>query len=69
MKMIRQYGSYDTAMIDKGYLESNGINCVVTANAISSIFPAPGAGTGDIELYVPEDKYKEAENLLNHKNA
>ncbi|MCH5228147.1 MAG: DUF2007 domain-containing protein [Muribaculaceae bacterium] len=67
MTLLNQYPNETEAYIDKGYLESNGIECQVVANAMSDIFPAPGAGTGSIDLYVPENKYKEAYDLLFHR--
>jgi len=67
MKPIRQYDSEAAAYIDKGYLESNGIKCMVSSDALSSVFPAPGAGTGVTSLYCEADKTKEAETLLKNR--
>lgn len=64
MKLLNQYSNEAEAYIDKGYLESNGIECDVISNAMSDIFPAPGSGNGSIDLYVPESQYEEAYHLL-----
>lgn len=67
MRLINQYSNEAEAYIDKGYLESNGIPCDIQANAMSEIFPAPGSGTGSIDLYVPDEDYEKASELLFHK--
>lgn len=67
MKLLNQYSNEQEAYIDKGMLEANGIPAEVISNAMSDIFPAPGAGNGSIDLYVPEKDYDEASRLLfNH---
>lgn len=68
MELLNQYSNEAEAYIDKGFLESNGIHCEVISNAMSDIFPAPGAGNGSIMLYVPESEYKKASDLLFHRN-
>ena len=67
MRLLNQYSNEAEAYIDKGYLESTGIECEVISNAMSDIFPAPGSGNGSIDLYVPESQYKEASELLFHR--
>lgn len=67
MRLINQYSNEAEAYIDKGYLESNGIDCEVISNAMSDIFPAPGSGNGSIDLYVPDSEYEKAEELLFHR--
>ena len=67
MKLLNQYSNEAEAYIDKGYLESNGIECEVISNAMSDIFPAPGAGNGSIDLYVADSQYEKAEELLFHR--
>lgn len=67
MKLLNQYSNEAEAYIDKGYLESNGIQCDVISNAMSDIFPAPGSGNGSIDLYVPESEYERASELLFHR--
>lgn len=64
MKLINQYSNEAEAYIDKGYLESNGIPCEVISNALSDIFPAPGAGVGSIDLYVADKDFNLAQKLL-----
>lgn len=68
MRLLNEYSNEAEAYIDKGYLESNGIKCEVISNAMSDIFPAPGAGNGSIDLYVEDSQYKEASDLLFHRN-
>ena len=67
MRLLNQYSNETEAYIDKGYLESNGIECEVISNAMSDIFPAPGSGNGSIDLYVPDSDYEKASELLFHK--
>lgn len=64
MKLINQYSNEAEAYIDKGFLDSNGINAEVVSNAMSEIFPAPGSGNGSIDLYVPDSEYEKAYELL-----
>lgn len=67
MRLINQYSNEQEAYIDKGMLEANGIPAEVISNAMSDIFPAPGAGNGSIDLYVPEKDYEKASELLFHR--
>lgn len=67
MRLLNQYSNEAEAYIDKGFLESNGIECDVISNAMSDIFPAPGAGNGSIDLYVPDQQYEKASQLLFHR--
>lgn len=67
MKLLNQYSNEQEAYIDKGFLESNGIPCEVISNAMSDIFPAPGAGNGSIDLYVEDKDYDKAYSLLFEK--
>ena len=67
MKLLNQYSNEAEAYIDKGYLETNGIKCEIVSNAMSDIFPAPGAGNGSIDLYVENSQFDEASRLLFHR--
>ena len=67
MKLLNQYSNEAEAYIDKGFLESNGIECEVISNAMSDIFPAPGAGNGSIDLYVEDSQFEKAADLLFHR--
>lgn len=64
MKLLATYDTDAIAYIDKGYLESNGIPAYVDQNAMSSIFPAPDAGTSEIGLFVDDENYDKARALL-----
>ena len=65
--VINQYSNEAEAYLDKGFLANYGIAAEVDANAMSDIFPAPGAGTGSILLLVPEDEAEKAEKLLSDR--
>ncbi len=67
MTTIQQYSNQAEAYIDKGYLESHGIPAEVQSDALSEIFPAPGAGIGSISLIVPDKYAAEAEHLMNNR--
>lgn len=67
MRLLNQYSNEAEAYIDKGFLESYGIECDVISNAMSDIFPAPGSGNGSIDLYVPDQQYEKASQLLFHR--
>lgn len=69
MRLINQYSNAPEAYIDKGFLENNGIEAQVISNAMSDIFPAPGAGNGSIDLYVPDNEYDKAYKLLFERNS
>lgn len=62
MRLINQYYNEQEAYIDKGFLESNGINAEIDSNAISGIFPGSTAGT--YNLYVDDNQYEKALELL-----
>lgn len=50
-------------------LSANGIEASVSADAISSIFPAPDAGTGRICLYVANENDLEPALKLLHERG
>lgn len=66
MVIARQYSNVAEAYLDAGMLRNNGIDAMVQANALSQVFPAPGAGTGSICLFVPEESLKKALSLLDN---
>lgn len=67
MTLINQYGSEPEAYIDKGFLESHGINATVQTNSISTLYPTPGSGAGSVLLYVPDSMAEEALKLLSSR--
>lgn len=70
MKLLSTYNSEAAAYIDKGYLADNGIPTVVEEDAISSVFPAPDAGTSNICLYlINDEQFDKAKALLDHRPA
>lgn len=64
MKLLKIYDTETIAYIDKGFLENNDIPAYVEHNAMSSVFPAPDAGTSSIGLFVDDDKLEAARALL-----
>ncbi len=48
----------------RGLLEAHGIPCLVSAEAIRTIFPAPASAHGDVRLSVPADLADEARRLI-----
>lgn len=64
MKLLNEYNSVQEAYIDKGLLESNGIPAVVQEDSLSELFPPSGFGFGKISLYVPDNNYDKAKELI-----
>lgn len=64
MVLLREYDTPQEAYIVKGMLEANGIESFISVSPISSVFPAPDAGTGTTAVYVPVQSMKEAQELL-----
>lgn len=69
MVVARQYSDESEAYLDAGMLKNHGIEAVVQPYAMSQIFPAPGAGTGSILLYVPQNELKKALSLLDKNDG
>lgn len=64
MTLLAQYSTLDEAIIVKGMLATHGIKAEIITNAMSSVFPAPGAGTTSVSLYVDAADEKAALDLL-----
>lgn len=64
LALVASYDNTQTAYIDAGFLESNGIPTKVMVSALSQIFPTPVQPSGQICLYVPVNRLKEAQDLL-----
>lgn len=69
MTIINQYSNEAEAYIDKGFLSSQGIPAEVQSDALSQIFPAPGAGSGSIYLMVPDSYAAQARKLMDNRNT
>lgn len=69
MKLLSQYDTLQEAHIVKGMLDANGIDSFVSENALSSVFPAPDAGTGITSLYVGDADYERAYRLVCDKGG
>lgn len=67
MTLLNQYSNIEEAYLDKSLLESHGIKALVQSDAMSELFPAPGAGMGSISLYVPDNEAQKAQEILNQK--
>lgn len=68
MTVIQRYSNQAEAYIDQGFLKNNGIPAEVNADALSEIFPAPGAGIGSISLVVPDKYAHQAIKLLQQRD-
>lgn len=64
MTLLAQYPTIEEASIVQGMLKSYGIPAEIGDNAISSIFPAPDSGSGQISLYVDSENVSKASALL-----
>ncbi|MCM1320099.1 MAG: DUF2007 domain-containing protein [Muribaculaceae bacterium] len=65
MKLLKNYSDEAEAYIEKGMLADSGIKTILVYNSLSDVFPAPGAGTLDINLYVDDADLPQALTLLN----
>lgn len=64
MVLLEEYDTPQEAYIVQGMLEANGIDASVSDNSFSSVFPAPDAGTGSVQLFVAEKDVEKARELL-----
>lgn len=64
MRILKNYSDEAEAYIEKGRLADSGIKTILVYNSLSDVFPAPGAGTLDINLYVDDADYDEALSVL-----
>ena len=69
MTVINQYSNQAEAFIDRGFLISRGIPAEVQSDALSELFPAPGSGTGSIDLIVPDQDAVRAARLLKDRKS
>lgn len=63
-RLLKTYGSPESAYIEAGMLRSHGIRCEVNESAGSELFPAPDGGVGTTALYVDASQADEALKLL-----
>lgn len=64
MKLLKNYSDEAQAYIEKGMIADDGIKTILVYNSLSDVFPAPGAGSLDISLYVDDEDYDRAVALL-----
>jgi len=57
------------AEVIKGYLESNGIPCILRGKVVQSVHPFSADGLGEIKILVAEKNYTTAQELLKKKVA
>jgi hypothetical protein len=55
------------AEVIKGYLESNGIPCILRGKVVQSVHPFSADGLGEIKIFVAEKDYSKAKKLLKKK--
>ena len=55
------------AEIIKGFLESNGIPCILRGKVVQSVHPFSADGLGEIKILVAEKDYTAAQELLKKK--
>lgn len=55
------------AEVIKGYLESNGIPCILRGKVVQSVHPFSADGLGEIKILVAEKDYAAAQELLKKK--
>lgn len=61
--LFRTYSNSESAAIDRGLLQSNGVPCVVNNATISSVYPMTDTWA-PVELMIPATKVELAEKLL-----
>lgn len=66
--LLNTYGSPESAYIDAGMLQTNGIRCRVLTSAGSDLFPAPDGGPGTTQLFVEASQADEAAKII-HEHA
>lgn len=66
MRLLKNYYDEAEAYIEKGMLADAGIKTILVYNSLSDVFPASGAGTMDINLYVDDADWREALSLLDN---
>lgn len=61
--IFKTYSSLETAEIDKGLLEANGIPCVINNATIASVYPMTDTWT-PLQMLISADKLDEARELI-----
>lgn len=61
--LFRTYTNPETAAIDRGLLQANGVPCVINNATISSVYPMTDTWA-PVELLIPAPKLELAEKLL-----
>ena len=62
--ILREFDNVVEAHIARGVLESNGVECILNNEAISSIYPSLPNSLGSIQLLVREEDVEQAEAIL-----
>ncbi|MBE7175651.1 MAG: hypothetical protein INR69_04570 [Mucilaginibacter polytrichastri] len=66
---IKTYFNQMEAEIEKGKLEANGINAMLSDNQINALSPIFNQATGGIKLQVLAHEAREAMEILDEKGA
>lgn len=64
MTLLRRYDTPEEAYIVQGMLKNYDIDSEVNANVATTVFPAPDAGIGSVDLYVADSDASRAEEIL-----
>ena len=56
------------AEVIKGYLESNGIECIFQSQVVHSVHPFTVNGLGEVKIMVAEEDFERAKHLMEEKS-
>jgi hypothetical protein len=66
MEMVEVYRGPDdeSLLLIKGWLESQGMNCVVSSDLVHSVHPLTVDGLGEVRIFVSESDAERARQLI-----
>ncbi|MDH5406753.1 MAG: DUF2007 domain-containing protein [Candidatus Aminicenantes bacterium] len=56
------------AEVIKGFLESNGIECIFQSQVVHSVHPFTVNGLGEVKIMVKEEDFERAKRLMEEKS-
>ena len=56
------------AEVIKGYLESNGVECLFQSQVVHSVHPFTVNGLGEVKIVVREEDYEKAKRLMEERS-
>ena len=68
LKEVHRVWGLTEADIIKGFLESNGIDCVFNSRNVLSVYAFTTDGLGEVRIMVKETDYETAKALLEDNN-